>query len=734
MNRHPSTTAPECCARLAPVEPPLVRLVVQAIDRAPISLSLSDRDGNLLYANDQFWALFAHEPGTLLRIADLSRPDDRTWTAAYMTQLVSGKRDAFESVKRFVRGDGTEFDGDVSIRPVVDEAGECVAMIASVTPAETRPKIQDVKARKLLEYSPSTLTLLDDQGEIVETTGRYRATLGYPAEFWEHRSVFDLLVPEELERALAMRERVLVEPGVDIVEDFRVIGANRQIETLEVTATNLFDDPDIRGVLVMSRNVTDDRANRRAVDAQHDDAVEEAARRSNLLATVSHEIRNPLHAMGGMAELLASDPGLTGPQHDLALAIQRQLNRLANVADDLLDTARLDVGEYRLRPSTLVVTAEVADDVPFAMVIDGARLQQVLGNLLGNAVKFTDAGSVTLRVDRRDEVLVFRVADTGPGIPGDHLDQVFQPFATVPGSGHRRGAGLGLAVVSRVVDAMEGTIGIDSEVGSGTTFTIELPLVETEAPLGRAEPRDAAHQRHAARRVLVIEDTPVNQDLARAQLTRLGHDCEIVGSAEDGLAFLERETVDAVLMDHQLPGMNGREATVEMRRRGWSVPVIGVTASSTAADERACFDAGMDAFLPKPVGLARLTEALEAVWTGSSAASRGVEPDRTGGAADHSVLDTLADELGDRATVEQLVRSFLAELDARSADILGADDTLAARQAHTLKSSAALLGAIELAEACAAAEHDRSRRTELASLVDHARAGLHAWLDPEGDT
>lgn len=743
------------------MSPQLDALFLRAYDSASTSLSLSDVDGRLIGGNQAFWKLFGHEPGTDLTTAALTRRDDRTWTSGYLRQLIDGDIEEFKSDKRFVRADGSEFDGHISIRALRDD-DVCVGMIASIEPVTIRPRIDDIRTRKLLEHAAGTLTLIDVDGQVLETSGRYRSTLGYPMEFWEQRTILDVLVPEDAARVLAMRDDVINEPNREITGDFRVTAADRQIETLEVTATNLLHDPDVEGIVITSRNVTEERANTRAVSELRDAAVAQAERRSNLLATVSHELRNPLHAMAGIAELLASDTGLTTAQHDLARALERQLLRLSDVTDDLLDAARLDVGQFRLRPAAfdirhvvddvvrsarstadgrLTVDATIGDDVPLTINADAARLQQVVGNLVGNAVKFTEAGSVRVAVRRRQDTLVVSVTDTGPGIPSDRLEEVFHAFATLPSAGDRRGAGLGLAIVRRLVEAMDGSIDLDSTVGVGTTFAVSLPLIEGPDEPGRSDDSDPVDGVGGVRRrVLVIEDTPVNQDLARAQLDRLGVDCVIAGSAEDGLDELSRTHYDAVLMDHQLPGMSGREATREIRRRGWTVPVVGVTASSTAADERACMDAGMDAFLSKPVGLDRLRGALDTVApieistsdVSTSTVASTHEPTGPAGprsSVDVATLEVLVEELGDRTIVEQLIGSFLAELDARSADIGGDDESLAARQAHTLKSSAALLGVDELAAACAAAQSDPTVGARIASLAADVRADLLAWSE-----
>jgi PAS domain S-box-containing protein len=761
-------------------------LLLRAFDSASTSLSLSDATGRILGGNQAFYKLFGYAPEDELSVAMLTRHDNRSWTDSYLQQLIDGHLDEFSTDKRFVHADGNEFDAHLTIRALRSDpdrgdrpddvdptGGDCIGMIATVTPTTLRPRVEDIRVSKLLEHAAGTLTLIDADGHVLETSGRYRATLGYPVEFWEERSIFDVLVPDDIERVLAMRDAVISEPDREVVGDFSVIGADRRIETLEVTATNLLHDPDVEGIVVTSHNVTQDRANTRAVSQLRDDAVAEAERRTNLLATVSHELRNPLHAMAGIAELLASDDSLFPHQHDLAATLQRQLLRLSTVTDDLLDTARLDVGEFRLRPTAidirkliddvmvparstsgdrLDVTATVADDVPRILFADATRLAQVIGNLVGNAVKFTERGSVGVEVTAADSQLVINVSDTGPGIADGSREDVFGAFTTLPSGGDRRGAGLGLAIVRRLLNAMEGTVALQSELGSGTCFTVTVPLVESERRATKrvpgaqpvVVPQPVTEPAPARRRtVLVVEDTPVNQDLARAQLDRLGIDSVIASSAEEGLELLEQRSFDAVLMDHQLPGMHGRDATREIRARGWTVPVVGVTASSTAADEQACIEAGMDVFLAKPVGLDGLRTALDSVWSDAhpapAAPPTNEHGDRVGSSSSHeaavdtAVLDVLVEELGDRSIVEQLVGSFLGELDARSSDIRGDDARLAARQAHTLKSSAAMLGATELAAACARAEREPEGRNDVGTLTEQVRSELTAWTRDQHD-
>jgi PAS domain S-box-containing protein len=689
-------------------------------------------------------------------ISSITRPEDRDWTRAYIERIVQGDRE-FHSVKRFLRRDGSEFSGSVTIRPLVRD-DRCVGIVGVVAPIRPRELIDDPRVSKLLEHSASTITLIDADGNVIETAGRYRATLGYPKEFWEARTIFDVLVPEDAERVVAMRDDVLAHPRSVVEGDFTVVDAAGSRHILEVTAVNLLDDPDLEGIVITSRNVTDERTIRAELTALRDEAVAEADQRARLVATVSHELRNPLHAVTGLSELLASDATLPPQLHELASTLHRQVMQLTRVTDDLLDAAQLEIGDGGLRagPTSVrrvvediarlgrsarnsgrvAVWASVDECVPAVVDTDGGRLHQLLLNLVGNAVKFTDDGEVGIsvtgaqRADGRFELHI-AVRDTGRGIPPDDLAQIFEPFGMAANAGTARGAGLGLAVASRIVTLLGGSIELTSEMGRGSTFRVSFPVDRSDQGADLPDRRRTSH-RAGQPLVLVVEDNAVNQDLARHQLTRLGAVAVVTGTAEEAIELATTGDFDAILMDHQLPGMNGRDATRELRRRNVMVPIIGMTASATAADEQACMDAGMDAFLAKPVGLDRLSSTLDSLTARTNSATfdtvEAMAGDGDRGAVDTAALTTLAEELGGPAIVIGLVQTFLAELERRRAAIGGNDPELIAREAHTLKSSARLLGAFHLATICEQIETDPSQ----ASLVDQyaaaAERAFRSWL------
>ena len=559
-------------------------LVDLAFERAGAALSLTDTSGRLLHANEAFRDLFGWSSDDDVDISAITRPEDQEWTRSYIGRIVRGEDDEFHSIKRFVRHDGSEFSGDVTIRALRRD-DQCVGIVGIVTPIHQRELVDDPRVGKLLEHSASTITLVDSVGHVMETAGRYRATLGYPREFWEARTIFDILIPEDAARVVAMRDDVLADTRSVVVDDFTVLDAAGERHVLEVTAVNLLDDADIRGIVITSRNVTDERAIRAELTALRDEAVAEADQRSRLVATVSHELRNPLHAVTGLSELLASDSSLPASLHELASTLHRQVLQLTRVTDDLLDAAQLEIGDRGLRAGPtrvrrvvddvarlgraaqdgrpVAVWASVDDRVPAVVDTDGGRLHQLLLNLVGNAVKFTDQGEVGISTTCTESSdgrlqLDITVRDTGRGIPPDDLERIFEPFEMAATGGDDTGAGLGLAVASRIVDLLDGSIDVTSEVGVGSTFRVSFPVGLSDEPTEVARNQPMPLEATGRPVILVVEDNVVNQELARHQLTRLGAVGVVVATAEAAIELGGGEWYGCELeVEHELCVRNG---------------------------------------------------------------------------------------------------------------------------------------------------------------------------------
>lgn len=714
------------------------QLLAEALLQAPVAWSLFDLSGHGVAGSREYASVFELSPDDLIGLPfeAMIDPGDRGYTSTVLGQLVRGDTEEYVSIQPSQRPGGGEQLVRLSLRALMRD-GEPVALFSTAVPITEAARFDAHRIQKLIENIDDTISLIDENGVLIETSGRYKPILGYPSEFWADRTIFDLLHPDDALRVLALREEVVSNPGAVITGEFQVRAADDTYQPVQVHAVNLLHDPDVSGIVVTSRNISEMKELMRDLADNRDAALAEAALRTRLIATVSHELRNPLHAMCGLVELLTTTAGLSDDASTLAHTLRRQIEGLTTVIDDLLESSRLGVGAVALtrqpvvllpliddviamaalgfRARQLSVRADVSRDTPAAVEADGARLRQVLSNLVGNAVKFTPEGEVVLRVAPIDGGLCFEVVDTGHGIADDELETVFEAFTTGRNAGDGSGAGLGLTIVRQLVELMQGTITVDSRLGDGSTFTVTLPAVACDPPEPQA-PQAPPPLAVAGQAVLVVDDNAVNQMLAASQLARLGLQAVVVGTGEAAVDLVAAgDGPDLILMDYQLPGIDGPEATRQIREleitTGHRAVIIGVTAAATAADRRACELAGMDDFLPKPVSLAVLGEALRR-WV-QHVPTVGELPDTV----DAAVLDSLAADLGDPAVVVDLVRTFLGELHGRRTALAEAaadgDVASAKRAAHTLKSSALLLGAANLGRAC--------QRMESMQSADDAR-------------
>ena len=547
-------------------------------------------------------------------------------------------RSAFET--RLRRKDGSEYDAEVCAAAMtIEDVPVIIATIRDITVSkEANERLRE--AQRMIGLGRWTWDV--GTGEVEWSDEVYKIFGLDPESFTPHiDSILALsaLWPEDQARGQELIRKA-IESREQGSYDQRFLRPDNTTGYYHSTFQGEYDD---QGTLTRIRGaIMDITERRRAVEQA------EAANRakSEFLANMSHEIRTPLNGLMGMLQLLDST-SIDSDQKEYLENALLSSKRLTHLLGDILDLSRVEAGKMPLAMSPfnfkdamnalaelfkpaaaekrLKFTFRLDPDIPATLIGDQTRLQQVLTNLIGNALKFTDQGHVEVHASRLSPVrpnesrLLFSVSDTGIGFADDLTDELFSPFTQAETNITRKfqGAGLGLSITKRLVELMGGTMAVESEPGKGTVFHFSLPL-KTVTAEADSQPVHEDHAMSVRLNILVVEDDGMSALATTEMLKQLGHKARTATDGRQALDRLKQEGFDLVLMDIQLPEMDGVEVTRAIRKgeageKQASIPIVAMTAYAMAGDRERFLQSGMDGYLGKPMDRHDLYQAISAV-------------------------------------------------------------------------------------------------------------------------
>jgi two-component system, sensor histidine kinase and response regulator len=496
---------------------------------------------------------------------------------------------------------------------------------------------------RLFQLALDMLCIAGFDGYFKVVNPAWERVLGYTAEELTSRPWLDFVHPDDVEKTIHAGDTL--GGGVEVIRfQNRYRSKDGSYRWL-----SWMSRPHVEGKMIyaVARDITEAKETQLELERSRIEAEAATRAKSAFLANMSHEIRTPMNSIIGMTNLVL-DSKLSSEQRQHLETVKRSSEALLALLDDILDLSKIEAQkllieqvEFRLRetvqdvvrmlafrtnPAVLKLSTDIHSETPNNLIGDPNRLRQILVNLIGNAIKFTSKGSVTVRVRVKTlsadtVVLNCFVSDTGIGIPLEKQKVIFDAFAQADASITRKygGTGLGLSICNQLIQLMGGEISVESEPKKGTTFSFTLPfgIAPPKDPI--SEPaklqRRPAHIKPIPLKVLVVEDNTVNQKLARLLLQKLGHRSTVVSNGRAAVRALERRRFDLVLMDIQMPTMGGLQTTEAIRasekQTGEHIPIIAMTAHAMSSNRQNALNAGMDDFISKPIDVEQLRCVME---------------------------------------------------------------------------------------------------------------------------
>ena len=617
-----------------------------------------------------------HDPAEVAaRAAQFSRELGCTVEPGFDVLVIKACRDLpNEHEWTYVRKDGGRITVLLAVAAIRDAAGNFTGFMGTATDITARKQAEASLQQEqnllhtLVENLPAAIFVKDVAGRYLLSNKAHAESLGLSSAASIIGKTMHSFFPQDATGVFSATDTAVLSAGRSSFEVEERFERDGQAGYFSVTKLPLRDAQNrVIAIVGIKHDITARKAHEAALVAAGQAAEASSKAKSEFLAVMSHEIRTPMNAVIGFTELLLETP-LQEQQRDFVEIIRSSGRSLLSLINDILDFSKIEAGKLEVehvrldgvravesvaktlslqaKAKGLALRVSVAPNVPRVLVADPSRLRQVLINLVGNALKFTAQGRVTLSVAAAGPAsLRLGVTDTGIGIPPDQQAALFQKFAQADATITRKfgGTGLGLAICKRLVELMGGTIGLTSAAGEGSTFWCELPLSPDQTPLDATGP-DAAPVASpppalaavaadrtpppptGKRRVLVVDDQRLNQRLVQIFLNKL--DCEsfFANNGAEAVSQVQAAPFDLVLMDHQMPVMDGLDATKAIRlweqeqRRAVHLPILALTANASEGGEAFYLAAGMDGYLTKPLLRPALERAMAAVMAPRAAA------------------------------------------------------------------------------------------------------------------
>ncbi|EFO81457.1 sensory box histidine kinase/response regulator [Oscillochloris trichoides DG-6] len=719
-----------------------LRMVFQTM---PVILFVLDQEGTFILGEGKGLELLGLKPGMFAGQSVFSLYADQP-------QIIQSVRRALAGEDFAILNQYKDFSFETRFHPMYDVQGQVTGVIGVAF--DISPRLQATAASQNANSRLSTLIANLQAGVLVEDDD-CRLTLVNQT----FCTIFGLSMPPDALIGMDCYDVArMIAPSLEHSESFfthfQQILEQRQPVTgymvrmadgrsLECDFVPVFEDDGYHGHLWLYRDVSE-RVRGTAELVRAKEAAEAATMaKSSFLATMSHEIRTPMNAVIGMTTLML-DTDLTREQRQYAETIRTSGDMLLALINNILDFSKIESGHMELeqQPFSLhacieevnellgpkaaekgiVLTGMVSGQVPAMISGDSTRVRQILVNLISNAIKFTNVGEVTVRASARPDealsgehlIITITVADTGIGIPEDRMDRLFRPFSQIDASTTRRfgGTGLGLAISRRLSELMGGSITVQSKVGVGSSFRVTFRTSAVDPHLSPTTSNTRAERTKLAKlgrpmRVLLAEDHQVNQQVALRMLEKIGYYADLASNGKEVIAAMHHRDYDVVLMDVQMPDMDGLDATRRLRAmlpENRQPYIIAVTANAMTGDREVCLAAGMDDYISKPMLRADLEAALLRAQRGRNAPTTSeIHPVEEPVQLNQDVLTMLRESMGSAADFAKLVEIFLEQAERDLIAMRAAwpnDLNQLSRLAHRFKGSSLSLGAQSLAEIC----------------------------------